>query len=311
MQAQSLKNFEVIIVDDGSQDDGPAIADSFCRQDGRIRLYHQSNQGVAAARNNGVALARAEHIAFLDADDEFLANHLAIFAKLLKRYLEAGLLFSAYWVDRGGGWRRRIRAPQRVLSRNGGFVSNYFELPDGCFSNCSVIRKDAYQRVGGERNMFGEDVDMALRMAAAYPVVYCSVPTSVWHVDAGNRRCIQCGESASLDTLGSLGASLAWIMKDTSIPVEAKERAASYVARREKHAIIETMLEGQRLHARNLYSWWQTEFNNRSVLVESLLRVPQPALRVAQWIRVAVRRVSVVAAYLRDLPANLATFHIR
>jgi GT2 family glycosyltransferase len=308
VQAQSMKNFEVIVVDDGSQDDGPAIVDSFCRQDGRIHLYRQPNQGVAAARNNGVALAGAEYIAFLDADDEFLENHLTVLAKLVKQHPEAGLLFTGYWIDRGGGWRRRMRAQRSVVSRNCGSDSNYFELPDGCLSNCSVVRKDAYQSVGGERNMFGEDVDRALRMAAAYPVAYCPVPTSVWHVDAVNRRCVQHGESSRLHTPGSLGASLAWITEDANITAGAKQLATSYVARREKQAIVDTLLEGHGSHARYLYDWWQTEFNSRSILVECLLRVPLSILRVARRIKEVMRRVGVFAAYLRDLPVNLATF---
>ena len=63
--AQSYRPFEVIVVDDGSTDDSSAIAQSFPD----VRYIHQQNQGVAAARNNGIEAARGEFFAFLDQDD--------------------------------------------------------------------------------------------------------------------------------------------------------------------------------------------------------------------------------------------------
>ncbi len=312
VQAQTLKNFEVVIIDDGSQDDGPAIAAEFCGSDERIRLYRQPNQGVAAARNKGVELARAERIAFLDADDELLPHHLALFARLAQKYPEAGMLFSAYWIDRGGGWRRCVRVPRRFLSHRTCVLSHYFRLPHGCIQTCSVVvRKDGYEAVGGERKMYAEDIDMAMRMAAAYPVVYSPVPTSVWHVDASNRLCVRHDQSATLYTPGSLGASLVQIVEDTTVPLIAKERATSYVARREKSAIVATLLAGQRPHALYLYDWWQKQFNKRSAMIEISLRCPAAALRLIGKARGWIRRVCVVAAYLLDLPTNFATFHTR
>ena len=70
--------------------------------------------------------------------------------------------------------------------------------------------------------MFGEDIDLWMRMAARHPVAYSPVPTAVWHVDAGNRRCVQQGQSANLYNPDSLGASLAQIQSDITIPSEVK-----------------------------------------------------------------------------------------
>jgi glycosyltransferase involved in cell wall biosynthesis len=72
--AQSLSDFEVIVIDDGSTDDGAAIVTGY--PDARYRLIRQANAGPGAARNTGIAQSRGEFIAFLDADDEWLPTYL-------------------------------------------------------------------------------------------------------------------------------------------------------------------------------------------------------------------------------------------
>lgn len=69
LQNQSLSDFECIIVDDGSVDDTRAVADTFIRKDKRYFYLYQQNQGLSAARNAGMKMARGQFIQFLDADD--------------------------------------------------------------------------------------------------------------------------------------------------------------------------------------------------------------------------------------------------
>ena len=66
---QTYRNLEVILVDDGSPDNSPAICDSYAKKDSRVRVIHQENKGVGAARNVGVAQASGDWIAFVDSDD--------------------------------------------------------------------------------------------------------------------------------------------------------------------------------------------------------------------------------------------------
>ncbi len=66
---QTFTDFELILVDDGSPDRCGLICDEYMRRDSRVRVLHQSNQGQAAARNNGVNVANGEWITFVDADD--------------------------------------------------------------------------------------------------------------------------------------------------------------------------------------------------------------------------------------------------
>ena len=84
--AQTYRPFEVIVVDDGSADDSGVIAQSFPD----VRYIQQANQGVAAARNNGIEAARGEFFAFLDQDDLWKPEKLELQIDYLQRHPEIG-----------------------------------------------------------------------------------------------------------------------------------------------------------------------------------------------------------------------------
>ena len=79
---QSLTSFEVIVVDDGGDDDTRHVVDQY--RDSRLRYIRRSNGGISAARNTGIANARGEWITFLDDDDEALSGWLSAFDELLQ-----------------------------------------------------------------------------------------------------------------------------------------------------------------------------------------------------------------------------------
>jgi glycosyltransferase involved in cell wall biosynthesis len=84
LQRQSLSNWEMIVVDDGSSDESPAIVADWALADPRIRFVPlPANRGAAAARNIGIDLARGDYVCFLDADDVFAGDALATFETLL------------------------------------------------------------------------------------------------------------------------------------------------------------------------------------------------------------------------------------
>ncbi len=89
--AQTFRDLELILVDDGSTDRSDEICASY--KDPRIRLVRQPNAGLAAARNAGIRLARGEYIALLDADDEWLPGKLARHVEVLDRIPSAGASF--------------------------------------------------------------------------------------------------------------------------------------------------------------------------------------------------------------------------
>ncbi len=73
---QTYTNFELILVDDGSNDNSPQICDSISKKDSRVVVVHQNNKGICGARNSGLKIARGKYIAFCDNDDEMICTCL-------------------------------------------------------------------------------------------------------------------------------------------------------------------------------------------------------------------------------------------
>ena len=91
---QTFRDYEIIVVDDGSKDDSFKIVKSM--QEDSIVLVQQENSGVAAARNTGIESARGEYIAFLDADDYWHPNYLEVIDDLITRFPQSDIIVSSY-----------------------------------------------------------------------------------------------------------------------------------------------------------------------------------------------------------------------
>ncbi|SCZ80177.1 glycosyltransferase family 2 protein [Pseudobutyrivibrio xylanivorans] len=76
---QTYSNFELILVDDGSKDSSGAICDEWYKKDSRIKVIHQSNGGLSAARNSGLDQAKGDYVCFIDSDDFVKENYLEAF----------------------------------------------------------------------------------------------------------------------------------------------------------------------------------------------------------------------------------------
>ena len=93
---QTLKEIEIICVNDGSSDDCTNIINEYAQNDKRIKLINQSNQGLSIARNNGLAIASGEYILFLDSDDWLDLSACEITYNQAKKYDNDFLLFNYY-----------------------------------------------------------------------------------------------------------------------------------------------------------------------------------------------------------------------
>lgn len=103
LQAQSFVDWEAVIVDDGSTDATPQLADRLAGEDARLRVFHQPNGGVSVARNRGLDEARGDWIVWLDADDAWVDGALARIAALLAAYPACEALVMPNVADLSGG----------------------------------------------------------------------------------------------------------------------------------------------------------------------------------------------------------------
>ena len=310
VMAQTFADFEVVIVDDGSTDASAAKVGAFT--DSRVRLIRQSNAGVARARNLAIEEAAADWIAFLDADDEWLPDHLENMRDLMDAAPDAGLCCAAYWIDRGGGMRRRVGLARRHVQANG-LVMDYFSAPDGTMTlpTAAAARRDALLAAGGFRQLFGEDVDLFLRLAAMYPVAYSPMATAIWHVDAGNRRCVGQEAAVKLHVPGSLEPSLKFLESCAAVTPDAMRKARRFVAERERKAIVKTLLQGERKHARYLLDRWEREFAKRDHELEWLIgQAPAGLLSLwSKWTSLS-NRATTALAYARAWRASRRAFRV-
>lgn len=96
---QTLKEIEIVCVDDGSTDDSPEILRQYAQSDSRIRVIHQENGGAGAARNNGLKYATGEYLSILDCDDFFELDMLEKSYQTAKQYAVDIIVFGCDFYD--------------------------------------------------------------------------------------------------------------------------------------------------------------------------------------------------------------------
>lgn len=189
--AQTFTDFEVIVVDDGSTDDGPEILESL--SDPRVRIIRQDNAGPGAARNRGLSEARGELVAFLDADDEWLPDYLAESVRLLDENREAATVTSGYFEFPGGAstetiWRSRelTEGIVRVTAESDpARVGSLLAYMSPC---TTVARADIVRELGGffDRDHCGyaEDAHLWLKVLLNRAVIVNLTPLARIHFEA-------------------------------------------------------------------------------------------------------------------------------
>lgn len=177
--SQTLQDFEVIIVDDGSTDNGVDVIRNFTN-DPRLQIINQSNQGVSAARNKGVTSAKYKHIAFLDGDDEWMPRYLAKMKEAIEKFPDAGMYCCAGIVRNHDGTDFYRLAPKykgKILE------INFFENPHVfVHTSATIVSKSMFNKtdgfpIGMKRN---EDYALFFTLAFIGKVVYCAFPLSIY-----------------------------------------------------------------------------------------------------------------------------------
>lgn len=189
---EAVDDFELLLCDDGSTDESPAIAAKWSNRDPRVRsLSHpgRANRGMSATRNLGITAARGTYIAFIDADDVWRPRKLTEQTALMAKHPDVGLVAGTvrYWRSWAGGvddiiptghvQGRVIRPPEAALT-----LYPLGQAPAPCPSDM-LLRRAAVEGVGnfeehfrGERQAY-EDQGFLAKLYLSWPVYFAE---SVW-----------------------------------------------------------------------------------------------------------------------------------
>lgn len=160
---QTFTDFEFIVINDGSTDETSDILAHYSKSDSRLQVYNQTNQGFIASLNRGCSLARAKYIARLDADDVAFQDRLERQLRFLEQNPDVALLGGAMVVidtecNKIATWHYPLTDAQ---------IKQVILRVDPFGHSAVVIRKDAFEKIGGYGKAFGYagDYDLWLRIA--------------------------------------------------------------------------------------------------------------------------------------------------
>lgn len=193
--AQTVSEYELIVVDDGSSDDSLMLVQSY--DDARILVIQQENSGVAAARNRGISAATRAWVAFLDADDVWMPDHLAELQILIEEFPTAVSVGTAYHKIDATGRVQSLRYPQPISGRCRFMVEDYFGVSithdHVLHSSSSAAKRLTLLQTGGfpEGIKSGEDLIAWARLALAGDMAFSSKVTAIFYIPdqrAAHRR---------------------------------------------------------------------------------------------------------------------------
>lgn len=182
---QTFQEFELIVVDDGSQDSSLDIVQKY--KSSQVQIVSQVNAGVSTARNNGVKLTKYSYLCFLDADDWWEPTFLEEMKMLIDEFPDAGIYGSSYYKVKNG---KNIPANIGVATGFEKGIINYFQvyaktmwMPLWTGSVC--IPRAVFEEQNGFKPQLklGEDFDLWVRIAIKYPVVLLNKPLAYYNQD--------------------------------------------------------------------------------------------------------------------------------
>ena len=249
--AQSLKNWEMIIVDDGSLDSSATIAQRYAQYNPRVKYVCQNNAGPSAARNHGVRESSGKYIFFLDADDIISPNYLQLGVSYMDAHPECVCFFTEveYFGEKTG-------------LTNVKYMGYKNQLCQSSLWCCGLMRRADFDRIGGfDENMKGfEDWELYIRLLYNHDNIYI-YPKPLFYYRIANK-----------DSVGTIANK-----KYTEI--------TSYIYEKHKNKFMEYWGAPFEAYQKRLY--YQTELDK--ILNSNAYRIGRTFLKPIKWIKSKLR----------------------
>jgi glycosyltransferase involved in cell wall biosynthesis len=168
--AQDYENWELIAVDDGSEDNSLNILLSFSKNDIRIKIIHQNNEKLARSRNRGILFSSGKYITFLDDDDEYLASHLYERIRFMEDNPGVDLIH--------GG----VKVIGNQFVRDKDDPHNFIHLSQCCIGATFFGKKEVFVNLNGFNDLeYSEDSDFLNRAMNNFYVKKVNFQTYIYH----------------------------------------------------------------------------------------------------------------------------------
>lgn len=187
LRTQTYENLEILLIDDGSTDETPALCDRLATEDERIRVFHKKNGGPSSARNFGLQQAGGEYVGFVDSDDYVDAD---MYERLYGAIEKTGMPVAQVGrdeIDKDGNILPNICEPvatEQVIPAEG-FLKELLMHRGDCSFCTKLLRKDLFTieqfPVGALNEDFHLLVKMLTREESAVPGIAC-IPGQAYHV---------------------------------------------------------------------------------------------------------------------------------